>query len=60
VRARVGVTKWFEGEQVYYRDREVAWTVQPGPCTAGPQFVHITAPGLSAVAQQDELVLVKP
>lgn len=57
---RVGITKWREGEEVYWRDNETVWTVQPGPCTAGAQFVHITAPGLSAVAWQDELVLVRP
>jgi len=28
---RVGTTKWFEGEQVYWRDRETVWTVQPAP-----------------------------
>lgn len=54
---KVGATKWHEGERVYWHGRETVWTVQPGPCTAGAQFVHITAPGLSAVAWQDELVL---
>lgn len=57
---RVGTTKWFVGEQVYYKNRKTVWTVQPGPCSSGAAFVHITAPGLSSVAWQDELVLVDP
>jgi hypothetical protein len=52
--------KWQPGEAVYWRDRLTVWTVQAGPCSAGPEFVHITAPGRSAVAWQDELVLIDP
>lgn len=52
--------KWYPGDIVYWRGRDTEWTVQPGPCTAGPAFVHITAPGYSAVAWQDELVLADP
>lgn len=59
---RVGTTKWREGEQVRWRSPkgEVVAIVQPGPCSAGQQFVHITWPGHSAVVWQDELVLAVP
>lgn len=57
---RVGTTKWFEADRVYWRDRDIVWTVQPGPCSAGAGFVHVTAPGLSAIVWQDELVLADP
>jgi hypothetical protein len=57
---RVGTTKWRVGDQVFWRDRDSPWTVQPGACSSGPAFVHITRPCASAVAWQDELVLAEP
>ena len=44
------------GDEVFYRDR--VWTVAPGPCSNGPQFVHLVARGLSAVARKDELIQI--
>lgn len=57
---RGGITKWCAGDHVYWQNHETIWTVQPGPCAAGAQYVQITALGLSAVVWQDELVLADP
>lgn len=52
--------KWAEGDQVVWRapdGRDIVATVQPGPCSEGPQFVHITWHGYSSVVWQDDLRL---